>query len=360
MKILQLIDTLNPGGAERMCVNITNVLHLNGIDVQVCTTHVGGFLSNNLNPVIKVHNLNKKSFFDIIAFLRFLRVLRQEKTEIIHAHSTSVFWAVAAKLFRHDIKIIWHDHLGRRTGKNRSNIFYKLISSRISAVISVNEEIKDWASVNMKVPDDRILFIENFPLLNKAQFLKNSEIFTIACVANILPVKNHETLLNAVGLLVKRDSRLPLKVILAGAFQKNEYYFKLLRKISDMELTEIVEMPGPVEDISALLAGADCGVLSSVSEGLPVALLEYGMAALPVIVTDVGHCAEVVGHGEYGKIVKPNDPEALATELLDFINNRELAKNMGQSFMKHVMQNYGPDRFMKQYLDLLNKITGNA
>ena len=58
------------------------------------------------------------------------------------------------------------------------------------------------------------------------------------------------------------------------------------------------------------LHGADCGVLSSVSEGLPVSLLEYGMAGLPVIVTDVGQCAEVVGNGRFGRVVPPGKPNS--------------------------------------------------
>ena len=194
MKIIQLIDTLNPGGAERMCVNIANVLHNNGYDVQVCTTRNEGILKKYLNPEIKIHSLKKKNSFDLITFWEFLKILRQEETDIIHAHSTSVFWAVSAKLFRHDIKIIWHDHLGRRTGKNKSNGFYRLISSHIDAIISVNEDIKEWARRNMKVPPERIQYIENFPFLPDMPARKDSDIFTVVCIANILPVKNHEEL----------------------------------------------------------------------------------------------------------------------------------------------------------------------
>jgi glycosyltransferase involved in cell wall biosynthesis len=360
VRILQLIDTLNPGGAERMCVNISNVLQQNGYDVQICVTRNEGALKKNINPEIKQHILNKKSSLDIIAFRDLIRVLKEERIDIIHAHSTSVFWAVFTKLFKRDLKVIWHDHLGRRNNNSRANIFYRLISSKIDAIISVSEDIKDWSRNNMKVDPGRIQYIGNFPLLRNTVNYKVPEIFTIVSLANLLPVKDHETLIRAIYLLLKEDLHKPVRVIFAGTYKKDEYYLKLKSLIIDLGLDSVIEIAGSVEDTAELLARADCGVLSSVSEGLPVSLLEYGLAALPVVVTDVGQCAEVTGNGKYGKVVPTGNPEAMSDALLQIIKNKDASEKTGAAFKEHIQKNYGPGNFMEKYKHLLNKVAINA
>ena len=120
--------------------------------------------------------------------------------------------------------------------------------------------------------------------------------------------------------------------------------------------SDLIEFRGSVEDTASLLASADCGVLSSNSEGLPVALLEYGMAGLPVVVTDVGQCEEVTGHGKYGHVISPGGYESMADKLREILVNRYQAFIMGSAFRKHVIEKYGPGQFMDKYQTLLTRI----
>jgi glycosyltransferase involved in cell wall biosynthesis len=360
VKILQLIDTLDPGGAERMCINISNTLCNNGIDVQLCSTRNGGSLQSELHHGIVYHCLKKKSSIDLKAFRKLIDILKTEKIDLIHAHSTSLFWAVAAKTFNRNLKIIWHDHLGRRINYAKANWIYKLISSKIDAIIAVNMELAEWSRKHMKVPSSRIIFMNNFPLLKETGRHPDPEYFTVVCLANILPVKDHETLIRAIGLINERKLSKPLRIIFAGAYT-NDYYISNLKKvINKLNLNSIIEFAGSVDDTAGLLAIADCGVLSSVSEGMPVSLLEYGLARLPVVVTDVGQCAEVVGNGKYGRIVPARDPEAMANELFSIITDSTGSYKMGINLHDHILKNYGPDHFVNEYNILLNKIQGNA
>ena len=65
MKILQVIDTLDIGGAERVLINITNLLYKNGMDVSVLTTVANGPLSKDLNSKIKINTIKKNHLFTI-------------------------------------------------------------------------------------------------------------------------------------------------------------------------------------------------------------------------------------------------------------------------------------------------------
>lgn len=356
MRILQLIDSLNSGGAERMCVNITNVLCVHGYRVTLCVTRAGGPLESLINKSVNYHILNKRSSVDIFAFVRFLNILKTGKINVIHSHSSSIFWAITAKVFTKNLKVLWHDHLGTNIKGRKKKLFYKLLSAKIDGIISVNSELASWSRNNMMVPGERIVMMNNFPMLNINPSRRNPEVFTIICLANIRPQKDHATLIKAIGLLADLGLPKKLKVILAGSYTEDVYYYKLRTLVDHLGLGEIIEFRGPVEDTAALLASADCGALSSVSEGLPVSLLEYGLAGLPVVVTDVGQCSEVVGKGIYGKVVAPDNPGETAKALEWIMENRLLSEEMGVQFQNHIKTEYGPDKFMTEYTGLLNMI----
>jgi glycosyltransferase involved in cell wall biosynthesis len=111
---------------------------------------------------------------------------------------------------------------------------------------------------------------------------------------------------------------------------------------------------GSDTETSKLLEKASIGILCSSSEGLPVSLLEYGLAGLPVVVTDVGQCAEVVCFGKFGKISKPKDPENLSNSILELLEDIDESKRMGIAFKMHIETEYGAQKFLKHYLEFIN------
>jgi glycosyltransferase involved in cell wall biosynthesis len=76
--------------------------------------------------------------------------------------------------------------------------------------------------------------------------------------------------------------------------------------------------------------------------------LEYGMAGLPVICTNVGKCVEVLGKN--GRIVEANDPKALANEILFYLENKEKMKLDAKNFGVSVMENYSQKAVIKKIL----------
>lgn len=355
MKILQLIDTLHPGGAERMAVNISNVLCEAGHLVILCSTRSWGALEKFVDTKVKIEVLNKKSWYDALAFFRLLNILRTNNIQIIHAHSSSVFWAVGAKLFFPKIKVVWHDHYGLGYQlKDSDRKACQWISRLIFAIIAVNENLKNWSLRNMKVNPDKVVFINNFPQLKEIQKKTNKNCTTIVCLANLRPQKDHITLVQAIKLLKDRFPDKATKVLFAGLYSKDDYYRNVVKLINELNLTDVIQITGPVENVAELLATADIGVLSSVSEGLPVSLLEYGMAGLPVVVTDVGECANVVQNGVHGFVVKPGNPAELARCMGELLNNPEQSEQMGAAFKLHIEKNYGHKKFITQYNKLLS------
>ena len=123
MRILQLIDSLEAGGAERMAVSYANALNRNVGFGALVTTRAEGSLKNQLDKNVVYSFLNRKSTFDFKALLLLRRFVIQNKITHIHAHSSSVFFGALLKLLRPKLRLIWHDHYGNSEMLNERPVF---------------------------------------------------------------------------------------------------------------------------------------------------------------------------------------------------------------------------------------------
>jgi glycosyltransferase involved in cell wall biosynthesis len=359
LKIIQIIDTLSSGGSERMAVNISNALAIDKNEVMLITTRKSGSLSLFLHRSVEQHCLSKRHIFDVSAFMNLISLLNDYKPDIIHAHSSSVFWATLATLLSQTkAKIFWHDHNGNRPNISiLKNLPYICCSIYFKSIMTVNEDLLKWSKRFTRVKRDTIVYLPNFPLLTDPSHkstLKDS--IEILNIANFREPKDHLNLIRAFHLLLqdKQLSSIKLQLTLVGNTNIDPTYTnKILTYIYENSLNNHVNLIGEANDVSGFIYKSSIGVISSTSEGLPVSLLEYGLAALPVVVTDVGQCAAVLNHGEFGKIVAARQPHALATALKEFILNPKSASEIGIAFRHHVETNYGSGQFLRAYYSLI-------
>ena len=361
IKVLQLIDSLDAGGGERMAVHLANALSEEvELSALICTRH-SGILEADVSSKVKFKCLHKKHSLDFNALLRLRNFVKKHHINIIHAHSTSFFMATLLKLSMPKIKLIWHDHYGFRyqTGLKK-NIPLYICSFFFNHIIAVNEKLKLWSesTLNCKKVD----YIQNFSLKNKNKDSKNSLIlkgdknaYKIIHVANLRPQKDHLTALKAIQEIIKKSYDVSYHMI--GAYDDNsEYYKSIISFIKQKKIEKNVFIYGSQTNIAGLLKQANMGLLSSVSEGLPVSLIEYAQAKLPVIVTDVGQCKSVVGI--YAKVITPKDYKALTDAIITNINHPEKAKQNSIFLNKKISKEFDPNLIIKKiksiYLSVLN------
>lgn len=352
MKIIQVIDTLNIGGAERMCVNISNLLTAKSIDNSIVVTRKLGPLSKQVDDE-RIDLISKKHGFDISAFFRFFKIIKNKRPDVIHAHSTSIYWTVLLKLIFQRVKIIWHDHLGSRPNEN--NAVFKFIQNKIDIVLAINEFNYQWYLDNTDRQRTNLFYIPNFPFLKNLNISRDSNLINIVHVANLHNPKDHFTHIRAIAHLMK-DYEMKDKIVVrfVGNFSDLNYVREVNDLIANLNLRDVISLVGASDDIGNELFKSDIGVLSSTSEGLPVALLEYGLAGLAVVVTNVGQCAEVIGNGEYGKIVQKENATQMAEELEKLISNKVERNKLGSRFKHHVESEYGSELFYQNYIQLVD------
>ncbi|RZV56115.1 MAG: glycosyltransferase [Flavobacteriaceae bacterium] len=347
MKVLQLIDTLNPGGAERVAVNYANMLNeAYGSSYLVVSRHSGPLL-RDLDDSVGFLDLQRKSTLDFRAFLRLRRFLKQNGIEIIHAHTTSYLLGVIAKLSIPGLKLIWHDHHGNRShSKFLKRLAIKICSFFFDSVICVSEDILDWARTNLNT--NKVDYLQNFISsvddFEHSTHLMGSENKRIVSLANLRHPKNHIMLLEAFKEVNKLHQDWTLHLF--GKDHDDDYSRELHRFVKENNLTDHVFFYGLKNDISNILSQCDIGVISSIYEGLPMALLEYGNSSLGVITTDVGKCGEIVkNRGIVLQEVKAYD---LKNAILQLIENEKVLLNYSESLKKYIDENYSAESVMSK------------
>lgn len=183
--------------------------------------------------------------------------------------------------------------------------------------------------------------------------------FTAGAILRVVPIKDVKTLLRAFAVVLRRlpDARL----LLIGPFDEDEEYASECSALADsLGVAESVEWTGPV-NILDYLPDLDCIVLTSISEGQPLVMLEAMAAGLPIVATDVGACRELIegyGDDELGicglvtKLMTPEETGAALLELADDLMKRRLMGKVGRT---RVNKHYTLQGVMKQYRSLYDE-----
>jgi glycosyltransferase involved in cell wall biosynthesis len=332
--VMQIVDSLNAGGLERMAVNIANHLPADRYRSYLCTTRAEGPLAELISPDVARLKLQRAGRFDFGAIELLKSYVRDNQIDILHAHGTAVF--VASRV---PAKLIWHDHFGRYATEERPAWLYRLATRRAAGVIAVNQPLMEWSQRRLKVTADRVWYVPNFvsepPSRLKSPPLPGTDGLRIVCVANLRPEKDHLTLLAAMREVIVAVPGAHL--LLVGQAGDQGYLQRVQAAMPDGAVTWL----GARTDVAAILRGCDVGVLSSASEGLPLALIEYGMNALPAVATQVGQCEEVLDGGRAGILVPPADPNALAAALVQLLRSPQERRTVGQRFRQRVLERHG-------------------
>ena len=357
MNVLQLIDSLNVGGAEVMAVNIHNLLcEDENINSYICATRKEGNLRSKINNNNTYFFLNKKSVVDIKAIVKLLTFIKQNKIKIVHAHSSSYFTAFCAKFFMPTLKIIWHDHYGLSDELvNRKKQPLKFISKYFSYSIFVNQSLLEWAKLNLRVK--KIIFLPNFgrfELRKGITILKGLPEKRIIKLAAFRAQKDHLNALKSFYLISKTYKEWTLHLV--GGHLNDAYFAEIKKFIKEKELTNKVFFYGVCLDVQYLLSQATIGVLSSKSEGLPISLLEYGLAKIPVVVTNVGYSSKVVENNLSGFVVEKEDSVELANAIAKLIDSKKKRLSFGHKLYEEVSTNYSEKKFIENLLKIYKSI----
>lgn len=357
MRIIQIIDSLEAGGAERMAVNYAKTLADKIEFSGLVATRKEGSLLDQISPNVSYLFLNKKKLFDIRSLLRLRSFVENNMVTHIHAHSTSFFLAFLLKIIKPSLIIIRHDHYGNNEFlANRPYFVLKGVGCFFNGVIAVNKKLKDWSEKKLNAKN--VIYLPNFPIINNEisgnTILKGNEGKRIISLANLREQKNFFLLLEVAKKL--KSSHPEWTFHLVGKDFEDAYSKQIKSLILEFNLENNVFLYGSRQDVAIILNQSDIAILTSQSEGLPVALLEYGLCKKAVVVTRVGEISMIVQHGMNGFLVDSNQEAVFYQCLVNLIENKELRSQFGKALYKTIQSDYTAENVLEKYLNWLNKL----
>jgi glycosyltransferase involved in cell wall biosynthesis len=346
--VLHLVDTLDPGGAERVAVNLVNHLSRERFRPFLGTTRREGPLASEIRADVGRLALNRTRTLDLGALRRLLAFIRENEIDILHAHASALFFAQLAGMALPRLKVVWHDHFGRYLEEDRPAWLWGPAARRAAAVVAVNEDLARWSRERLGAGP--VVYLPNFVAETQdapVPDLPGQPGLRVVCVANFRAQKDHPNLLRAFARVLRDEPGA--RLLLAGAEVEADYASRVREEAATFGGGgDRVVFLGSRPDVPALLRACDVGVLASVSEGFPLSLLEYGRAGLAVVATRVGQCAEVLDEGEAGLLVPPSDPDPLAWAVLALLRDPARRAVLGERLARRVRERYSAAAVMER------------
>jgi glycosyltransferase involved in cell wall biosynthesis len=345
-KIVQVVDALYTGGAERVAVDLANGLKQLGFAVFFCVTRSDGPLRSELSADIPLFNLKRRKRFQ--GLLTFRRYVLANGISVVHAHGnhTALFCVLALAGIR-NVEIIHHDHNSQL--RLRNVIIHKLFLRRVDHWIVVSEDIRQW--VIGKIKYGKALLMINPIVVSRFSKTQNEnrEVKQVVMLANYREPKDYENLLNAVHHI--NNSTLKFTINCFGSTSDEQYFGKIQARLFELNLQHLITLNSSATNVPVILSQADIGLLTSSREGLPISLLEYMASSLPVVSTDVGECKRIVSEANCGIVVPHSNPTKLAEALQEILFNTVKWKMWGLNAKIYVEQNHSMEAYLNKMVN---------
>ena len=275
--------------------------------------------------------------------LRLARLLRDWQADVIHTHDerAHVYGAFAGRLA--NIARICHTQHGRKMLSRRQKLLVAVSSRLIHGFVGVSEDVGRWAMCQ-GVRSRQVRTIHNGIDVGRFPYSGPRPAGPAVLVARLSPEKDVETLLRAASLVVRDDPGFRLEIAGDGPCMPS-----LRQMTTTLGLDQYVRFLGQVHDVPSVLGRAGLFVLSSLSEGISLTLLEAMASGLPVVATRVGGNPEVVADGETGLLLPASDPAALAAALLRLRRDGDKAARMGRAGRRRVEERFDVRRMVAEY-----------
>jgi glycosyltransferase involved in cell wall biosynthesis len=339
--VLTLTDVVGVGGAERIAEELCVFADPERFRRSLCVTRptadipgAAASLARLRDAGVEVAFAERRHRFDVPALARLVRLLRHGRVDVIHAHKFgSNVWAALLGHASGVPVVVAHEHTWSFEGQLGRRLADRHVVARFcDAVIAVSEADRRRMVADVGMAADRVVLVHNGiagtapgdgeAVARELGLTPGAPV--LVQTATLRPQKAVEVMIAATALLRREHPDVRLLVAGEGDLAR----FEALAAAEGV--ADAVVMLGTRPDVADLLAAADVGVLSSDFEGMPLAVLEYMAAGLPVVSTNVGGLPEIVSEGETGFLVGPRDPAALAERIGRLLANPARAREMGE------------------------------
>ena len=366
--ICQLVHTLNVGGAEILARQFAERARHDFNFVFVCLDSAGVMAEQLDVAGYPVEMLGRRPGFDLACAWRLRKVCLKHHVQLIHAHQYApFFYAGVSRWMRGQTTPILFTEHGRDFPDQRR--LKRVLANRLllrsqDRVVAVGECVRESLTKFECLHPDRISVILNGINVDsysgvtversdaRARLGLEEDEVAVIHVARLNALKDHGTALRAMARLTSEFPRTKLLVVGEG-----EERGMIERLICELHLGERVSLLGLRGDIAELLAASDIFLLTSISEGIPLTIIEAMAAGLPCVSTAVGGTPEVIADRETGYLARAGDPQDVAEKLKLLVAQPTLRHSMGLAGRQRASQQFSDRQMHQAYQSLYRQMT---
>lgn len=364
--ICQVLHTLQVGGAEVLAARLARQLQGSYRFLFVCLDNLGSLGEELQAEGFRVEVLNRRPGRDWRSTFRLARLLRREEVALLHAHQyTPFFYALTARWLGRRIPVLFTEH-GRHFPdypRRKRIMANRLLMTRRDRVVGVGETVRQAVIVNEGIAAERVEVIYNGIDLEafdpkcadrdstRRDMGVGPNDLVVVQVARLDYLKDHLTALRAMERVAAR--RREVRLVLVGEGPERE---KIEAEIRQRRLSEHVRLLGLRSDVGRLVSAADVFLLTSISEGIPLTVIEAMGAELPVVSTRVGGVGEIVLEGQTGLLARAGDDCALAEHILSLAAEPTRRRQMGQFGCQRARAVFCERRMHAEYVRLYEEM----
>lgn len=366
MRVLQVIETGGPGGAETVFARLSSGLRDGGHDVQ-CVVADGDWLPAELRrrglPVVVTPRSSRSLDLELLRLLR--AEMRRSQAQLVHAHlfEGALYAAIAARLEGIPCVATLHGQVDVGRGGLKGRVKSWLFRRLVSRVVAVSEALRRDLQAGLQLPERVFRVIPNgVPVVDEDVLVRDKSADRprrVIAIGNIRRPKDYPTLLDAMAKV--RDAVPSVQLEILGQPDREGLYEALQAQVERLGLGNVVTFRGFVADPSVLLRAADVFVLSSSQEGFSLATIEAMLAGVPVVATRSGGPQEILEDDVTGLLVPVRDPEALAAALVRVLRDAPpFAERMAQAARERARVTYSESGMVSAYVTLYDELVARG
>lgn len=362
--ILHIIGTRGPGGAETVFINLVRSLNTSGTKSLVVIEGKGWVYDEVVKSGI-IPTIIESSPFGFRYLFKLVQFVKKNKISLIHSHllGANVYCCIAGIICKIPVISTFHGTVDINPNDKLLSLKFKLVNRGSRKIVFVSEYLKKYYLQFTCVDRHKSTVIYNG--INSLMFEGESksglreeldykkEHILIGSVGNIRKAKGYDVLLKVSAIVRQKHPECRFIIIGKG---DNELFEELALLRKNLGVESVVKFLGFRSDVSRILKDLDIFLLPSTTEGFSISTIEAMAAGVPVIVTDSGGPGEIVANNKDGIIVPPNNAEAIAVAIHEYISNREMMLEIVKQATLTVKDRFSIDKTINAYTSLYNEV----
>jgi L-malate glycosyltransferase len=344
IKVVHIIDSMEVGGAQMQIANFFAHTNRDKFELSlICLSYKGALGEQIERDGFRVEALGKQGRIHSSMLWKLIGLLREIKPDVVHCTIfTANLWGRLAGLFVGAPVLIAHEQSTVSLEKWYRKVIDWILAWGTWRIFAVSENLRNRVVAEEKIPARKVQVLHN---------AIDTSLFTNAPAEVTLPAGKPGIRVGIVGRLEYRKDHLTLIRSAAKVLQSvpDATFFlagegpdrpQLEAEIEKLRLQKSVILLGERRDIPALLHAFDVYVLSSITEGLSLSIMEAMAAGCAVVATDVGGNAELLDNGQAGLLVPSGDPDRMAQAIMRLLQNAEERRAFSESAQRRAQEHF--------------------